>query len=104
MIYHLWASTKTFRPKAPITLEIGDIENFDFSSSAVQIYSILQILESCNLIHECHYKSVKEVLLTIHKLLNDIDISSDELQISEYRNIRLEFRDELLSVEVYIGV
>jgi hypothetical protein len=104
MISHLWPSPRSFKPIAPITLEIGEVESFDFSLSAIQIYSILQILESCNLIKECHYKSVKEVILTIHKLLLDIDFDNDELQISEYRNIRIEFRDEMLSLEVYVGV
>lgn len=88
----------------PVTLEIGEIGEYDFNDTANQIYSILSILQMCDLIREIPYISAFEVFDRIHDLIDDIDLGSDELQISESKHIRVEFRDEMLSVEVYVGV
>lgn len=104
MIHLLWSSANTHKPKIPVTLEIGEIEEYDFSDAAEQIYSILSILQLCDLIDGVPYGSSEEVFDRIHDLVDDIDFGSDELQISESKHIRVEFRDELLSLEVYVGV
>ena len=50
------------------------------------------------------YESPEEVHDLLRALIDDIDFGSDEIQISEHKNIRVEFRDELLAIEAYVGV
>ncbi len=104
MIHLLWPSTQNYGPRDPITLEVGEIEEYDFSDAAEQIYSILSVLQLCDLIEEVPYGSSEEVFDKIYELVDDIDLGSDELQISESKHIRVEFRDEMLALEVYVGV
>ena len=85
-------------------MEIGEIEDYDFSESAEQIFRMLRILKLSNLIGRMPYKSPSEVLESIHTLIDGLDLGSDDLQINELGYVRAEFRDELLSVEMYIGV
>lgn len=103
MIHLLWPSSN-YEPREPVTLEVGEIHDYDFSDAAEQIYCILSVLRLCDLIEEISYRSSEEVLDKIYELVDDIDIGSDELQISESKHIRVEFRDELLALEVYVGV
>lgn len=91
-------------PKSPVTLQICEVENYDFSESSEQIYAILYALHICHLIKELPYASPNEVLHAIQTVVDDIDLGSDELQISEFRYIRVEFRDQMLSLEVFVGV
>lgn len=92
-------------PSKPITLEIGDVKNYNFTTSALQILQILGVLEATKLIKKTPtIKTIDDVLLIIQELIDDIDLGSDELQISELKHIRIEYRDELLSLEVFIGV
>lgn len=104
MIHLLWPSTNNLNPRKPITLLAGEVEEYDFTDSAEQIYCILSVLHLCNLISRVPYKSADEVLEMVHALLEDIDFESDELQISEASHIRFEYRDEMLSLELYVGV
>jgi len=104
MIHFLWPSFSKDHRHPPCTLEIGDIEDFDFSECAKQIYKILNTLEVCGLINKCPHNNENDIFLVIKKLLNDIDFEDDKLQISEYKHIRIEFRDELVSLEVFVGV
>jgi hypothetical protein len=104
MIHLLWPSTSNYKPKPPVTLEIGEIEEYDFSDAADQIYRILSVLFLCDLITKMYHDGPEDVFDTINGLINDIDLGSDDLQISEFKNVRIEFRDELLSLEVYVGV
>lgn len=92
------------RPVIPITLEPGEVEEYDFVSSAQQILQILNVLQLTGLIKESKHNTVDDVLDTIEELINDINIDSDDLQISESKHVRIEYRDELLSLEVFIGV
>jgi len=93
-----------YSPSVPIALEIGEINDWDFSGSADQIFRILTVMDLANLIDRNPFSSTKEVKATIFNLIKDIDLNSDELQISEQKYIRIEFRDELLSLEVFLGV
>lgn len=104
MIHLILPSCEELRPKLPITLHTGEVEDYDFLESAQQIYHILQMLQSCNLIIGCPYNSVEEVDHGVQMLVDDIDLGSDELQISEYRHIRVEYREDMLSLEVFVGV
>lgn len=104
MIHLLWASGERNEPRNPITLEIGEIEEYDFSDAANQIYCILSVLQLCDLIPEVPYKDSVEVFDAIRNLVDDIDLGSNELQISESKYIRVEFRDEMLALEAYVGV
>lgn len=104
MIHLLWPSNNNHEPREPVTLEVGEIEEYDFSDAAEQIYCILSVLQLCDLIKEVPYRSSEEVSDKIHELVGDIDLGSDELQISESKHIRVEFRDEMLALEVYVGV
>lgn len=104
MIHLLWPSGDRHEPRNPITLAVGEIEEYDFSDAADQMYRILSVLQLCDLIPEVPYKDSGEVLDAIQNLVDDIDLGSDELQISESKYIRVEFRDEMLALEVYVGV
>ena len=104
MIHLLWPSSDKGKPKDPITLEVGEIQDYGFGDSADQIYSILSILQLCDLVEKVPYRSSEEVLEMIQNLIDDIDLGSDELQISESKHIRVEFRDDMLALEVYVGV
>ena len=103
MIY-LFPSGDKHKPRSPITLEIGEVREYDFSDAADQIYHILSVLQLCDLISEMPYAEPENVFDAIHDLVDDIDLGSDELQISEFRHIRVEFRDEMLALEVFVGV
>lgn len=104
MIHLLWPSGDTYKPRNPITLEVGEVEEYDFSDAADQIYRILSVLQLCDLIGEVPYRESKDVFDAIQVLVDDIDLGNDELQISESKHIRVEFRDEMLALEVYVGV
>ncbi len=104
MIYLLWPSGDSHKPRKPVTLEVGEVAEYDFSEAADQIYRILSVLLLCDLIPEVPYKGSIEVFGAIVDLLEDIDLGNDELQISELKYIRVEFRDEMLALEVYVGV
>lgn len=104
MIHLLWPSGDSHEPRKPITLEIGEVEEYDFSDAADQIYCILSVLQLCDLIPEVPYGEPEDVFDAIRNLVDDIDFGSDELQISESKHIRVEFRDEMLALEVYVGV
>ena len=104
MIYLLFPSGEKLNPRKPITLHAGEVEGYDFSESAKQIYQILQVLHSSNLIADCPYVSADEIVHAIQTLGDDIDLGSDELQISEYRHLRIEYRDEMMSIELFVGV
>ena len=103
-IQHIWPVTEQYSPVRPIILQVGEIEEWDFSDSANQIYYILTVLDSVNLIKNNPFQSPEEVKVTVSRVVNDIDLESDVLQISESKHIRVEFRDELLSIEVFVGV
>ncbi len=103
-IEHIWPITEEYTPSRPITLEVGEINDCDFSNSANQIYRILTILDLANLIEQNPFRSSMEVKAAIFNLISDIDLGSEFLQISENKHIRVEFRDELLSIEVFVGV
>jgi len=81
-------------PKSPITLQVCEVQNYDFSKSAEQIFAILHVLQMCHLIRENPYASPNEVIQVIQMIVDDIDLGSDELQISEFRHIRVEFNVE----------
>lgn len=104
MIELVWPSTSRYYPQRPATLEIGEIDDYDFAECAQQVFRVLHVLEICGLIHRNPYHSTDEALDMMLRLIDDIDTENDELQISEKNHIRVEFRDELLSIEVYIGV
>jgi hypothetical protein len=104
MIYLLFPHTQELSPRKPITLHTGEIEDYDFTDCSKHIYAILQMLQSCNLINECPYTSFEEVHHCVRMLVDDIDLGSDDVQISEYKYIRVEYRDDLLSLEVFVGV
>lgn len=104
MIHLLWPSSDNYEPKDPITLEVGEIEDYDFSDAADQIYSILSVLQLCDLISEMPFTDPVDVFDKIRDLIDDIDLGSSDLQISESKHIRVEFRDDMLALEVYVGV
>jgi len=104
MIQLLWPSSDKHAPRNPITLLPGEVEKYDFSEAAEQIYCILSVLKLCDLIEKVPYKTSEDVCAAIQDLVDDINLGSHELQISEYRHIRVEFRDEMLSLEVFVGV
>lgn len=104
MIHLLWPSNNRYKPREPITLLIGEVEEYDFSDAADQVYRILSVLQLCDLIKEVPYSSSEDVFDAIQNLVDDIDLSCEELQISESKHIRIEFRDEMLAIEVYVGV
>lgn len=104
MIHFLWPSGDRHKPRSPVTLAVGEIEEYDFSDAADQIYRILSVLQLCDLIPEVPYSEPEEVLDAVLNLVDDIDLGSDELQISESKHIRVEFRDDMLALEVYVGV
>lgn len=104
MIHLLWPSGDRNEPRSPVTLAVDEVEEYDFSGAAEQIYRILSVLQLCNLIPEVPYSESVEVFDAIQNLVDDIDLGSDELQISESKYIRVEFRDEMLALEVYVGV
>jgi len=101
---HLLLPNAKYEPRDPIALVHGEIVEYDFSDAADQIYDILFVLQLCNLIDEVPYSSSEEVFDKIYELVDDINLGSDELQISESKHIRVEFRDEMLALEVYVGV
>ena len=101
---HLILPCDSNAPKTPITLETREVEDYDFSESAEQIFAILYALEVCDLIEENPYASPNECITMIQILVDDIDLGSEELQISESKFIRVEFRDDMLSLEVFVGV
>lgn len=104
MIHLILPPTEELFPRKPITLYTGEIEDYDFSESAQQIYQILKVLYSCNLINESPYGSSEEVIDGIQILVDDMDLGSDEPQISEHKHIRVEYRDDMLTVEIFVGV
>lgn len=104
MIHLLWPSNGSHKPRTPVTLEIGEVKEYDFTDAADQIYSILSVLQLCDLLKEIPYGEPKDVFNKIQELVNDMDFGLDELQISEFKHIRVEFRDEMLALEVYVGV
>jgi len=104
MINLIWPSSNRYEPKSPVTLSLDEIEEYDFSDAAEQIFDILSVLELCKLLPEIPYESSSDVYDVIQNLVDDIDLGSDEVQISEFRYIRVEFRDEMLAVEAYVGV
>ncbi len=99
----LWNNSEKYTRCRPVTLQIGEVADYDFLQCAEQAFKVLDILDSCKLI-DCPYFSPEEVLVVIQDLVDEIDLGSDDFQVNEYRHIRVEFRDELLSVEVFIGV
>lgn len=97
-------SSERYSPRLPVTLQVGDVENFDFTPASIYMFCILNVLESVNLIGKNPYSSADEIGIAIRNVIDDIDLGNDELQISEHKHIRAEFRDELLALELYIGV
>ncbi len=97
-------SSQTYSPRSPVTLQVGDVENFDFTPTSIHIFRILNVLELVNLIEKNPYSSSDEICIAIRNVIDDIDLGRDELQISEYKHIRAEFQDELLALDLYIGV
>lgn len=104
MISLIWPSTSSYEPKDPVTLTAEEIEDYDFSDIADQIYSILLVLELCNLISEIPYESSADVYDVIQNTIEDIDFDLDEMQISEYKYIRVQFKDGMLEIEAFVGV
>ena len=88
----------------PITLAVGEIEDYDFTVSALQILQILGVLQALKLIKDGPLSTVEDVIRLIELLINDIDLESDEPQTSERHYVRVEYREEMLSLEVFIGV
>lgn len=103
MIY-LLVPLKENKPQSPVTLEIGEIEGFNFGPSANYAYNIIHTLFACDLIKKMPYHSPVSVESTIQELIKDLDLGDNSLQINQKRCIRVQFEDELLSVEVFIGV
>ncbi len=103
MIYLIFPSDLNV-PKKPTTLQASEVENYDFSESAEQIFIVLHVLQMSHLIKENPYESPSRVMHVIQMLVDDIDLGLDKLQISEYKFIRVEFRDQLLSLEVFMGI
>ncbi len=103
MIVFVYPQIEKIRRMKPVTLEIGEIEDYDFAEVSIRVFEILTVLGVCNII-SVKYDSAEEALDVICRLVADIDLDSDKLQISEFGNIRVEFRDDLLSLEIYISV
>lgn len=104
MINLLWNTSENYKPKYPIVLEVGEIKEYDFNDCANHIFHIFTTLQLCGLVYESPYFSPEDVLEVIQNLVDDIDLNSDELQISEFKHIRVEFRDEMLVLEFFVGV
>ncbi len=92
------------KPKQPITLCIGELEDYDFSRCCKQIYDVLITLNDANILSSMPYASELEVLEVVLELIDDIDIDVSDWQSTEKSHIRVEFRDELITVEVFLGV
>ena len=50
------------------------------------------------------YDFESDVLEVLLELIADIDINVSDWQSTEKSHIRVEFRDELITVEVFLGV
>lgn len=92
------------RPIKPLVLVVGEIEGFDFTERAKYIFNVLQILKANNLLSSVSYCTIEEVKETIHRLVADIDFNSDKHQVSECGHIRIEYTDELFSLQLYLNV
>jgi len=82
-----------------LTLQYGELEDFDFTDVAQYIYNVLSLLHAYNIM-PCRYNSEEEVLFVIVRLINDLEVSDT----SSFANIRVELCDDLFSLEIYIGV
>lgn len=69
MIHLLWPSNKGYEPRDPVTLLVGEIEEYDFSDAADQIYHILSVLQLCDLIEEVPITRRKMFLMRFKTLL-----------------------------------
>lgn len=94
MIHLLWPSSSRHEPKAPETLLIGGIKDYDFSDAADQIYNILSVLQLCDLVPSVPYREPEDVLDVIQIL-----VESDELQISESLTKNNKFADLYMTAQ-----
>ncbi len=88
----------------PTTLPVGEIEGYDFTVSALHILQILGVLEITKIIRKVPFDAIEDVLFVIEELIEGIDFDSDEFQTNEKRHIRVEYHEEMLSLEVFVGV
>lgn len=90
---------RTFKSRKLITLQYGDVIDFDFAEAAEYIYRVMSLLSAYNII-PTRYDSAEEVLAVILRLVDDLNIDNS----SSFGNIRVELCDDLFSLEIYIGV
>lgn len=82
---------------------VYELSTFDFSEIAQHIFNIATVLSTAGILRSMPYKDTKDVLKIIKKLLQDIDPNLVDHQITELKHIRMEYLDEMLSVEFFIG-
>jgi hypothetical protein len=104
-MFHLILPQRRFSSShSCVLLTPDEVQDYDFTKAAEQIFNMLQVLHSANLLAECSHNSVESVLLTIKLLVADIDLDSDDEQESEYKHVRVSYKDEKLFVDLYVGV
>ena len=93
-----------FSPKIPVVIMSHELLTYDFSAMADHIFNVASTLNHAGFFPEMPYRDSLDVLRIIGRLLQDIDPNIIDHQISEMKHIRLEYIDEMLSVEFFIGV
>ena len=88
-----------FKNRRLITLQFGELEDFDFTEASEHIYRVLSLLSTYNIVPS-RYGSSEEILEVIDRLVSDLDNEDS----SEFGNLRVELCDDLFSLEIYIGV
>ena len=104
MIISVIPDKNTLKYKEPATILADELEDYDFTDCAQQIFDILSLLHSTDLIKNMPYDSAEDVLKVIDELIYDIYIDDTSFQQSEKGFVRVQFEDYLLAIEVFIGV
>ncbi len=93
-----------YNPLPPVSIFPGEIEGYDFVRTAEQAFYALQTLHAVNLLYSNPYDGPEDVIAVIRRLIDDIDLGSELHQTSECKHLRIEYQDELLTIEVFLGI
>ncbi len=91
-------------PKEAVTIDGIELPDYDFRECANQIFQVLDILHSCNVVRKMPFEYTEEVLDVIHELVEELDLKNAEYQQYEKKHIRVCYEEYLFAIEVFFGV